>query len=172
MTEIMPPEHFNLQALFSAHQVELIRHVAKIVKCEETAADLTQESYLILSQAAQTQIIQHPRGFLFRVAGNLAFNHLRRNKMVEANAPHLLTDDLETPSAEHLVAQQQRLERFLKIIDELPPRRRDVFILHKVHGMSHKEIAGELGITVSGVEKHITKGLSFCRLKFLALEEE
>lgn len=172
MSDTLPPEYFNLQALFSAHQTELIQHVTQIVKCPETAADLTQESYLILSQTVQTQTIQHPRGFLFKVAINLAFNHLRRNKVAEANAPYLAIEPQETPSAEHLVIQQQRLERFQAIIDQLPPRRRDVFILHKIHGLSHKEIADELNMTASGVEKHLSKGMIFCRRQLMAWDEE
>lgn len=60
---------------------------------------------------------------------------------------------------------------FCQVVEELPPRCRDVFILYKIHGMSYKEIATELGISQSGVEKHVTKGLSHCRRKLLALED-
>lgn len=167
-----PPNTLDLNALYSAHQGELVRHLAKIVHCEETAADLVQESYLILSTTAHKEAIPHPRGFLYRVAINLAINHLRRSKVAETHLNYLAVDDNQAPSTEHIAHHRQRLERIIQIVDELPPRGRDVFILHKVHGMTHKEIAEELGITVSGVEKHIAKGLSQCRQKFLELDEE
>jgi RNA polymerase sigma-70 factor (ECF subfamily) len=167
-----PPNTLDLNALYSAHQGELVRHLAKMVNCEETAADLVQESYLILSKTAHKEAIPHPRGFLYRVAINLALNHLRRSKVAETYSHYLVADDNQAPSTEHLVQHRQRLERFIQVVDGLPPRGRDVFILHKVYGMTHKEIAEELGITVSGVEKHIAKGLSQCRQKFLAMDKE
>jgi RNA polymerase sigma factor (sigma-70 family) len=167
-----PPNTLDIQALFFAHQRELVWHLAKIVKCEETAADLVQESYLILSQTAQQQIIQQPRSFLFRVATNLALNHLRHSKVVEAKMPYLALAGQETPSAEHLVSQGQRLERFLKIVETMPPKSREIFILHKVHGKSLKEVAKQLGITVKAVENHITRGMAYCRNQLLALDEE
>ncbi|MBX8814512.1 RNA polymerase sigma factor, partial [Ochrobactrum sp. MR34] len=45
----------------------------------------------------------------------------------------------------------------------LPPRQRDVFLMHKFDGLSHTEIAQKLGITRSGVEKLIMKALAHCR---------
>jgi len=172
MAAIQLPDTLNMDALFSGHKIELTRHLAKIVKCDETAADLVQESYLILHKTAQQQTIEHPRGFLFRIATNLAFNYLRRNKIADTHAQHLIYDDRNSPSAEHLVTEQQRLERFVRIVEELPPRCRDVFILYKVQAMNHKEIAEELGISISGVEKHIAKGLSLVRRQLLTLYSE
>jgi len=159
----------DIEALYRSHQHQLVGRLTKIVNCKEIANELVQESYLILSQTAKSQPIQYPSGFLFRIATNLAFNHLKHRKVVETYAQHQInTVSEETPSAEHVFSQHQSLEIFCLIIEELPPRCRDAFILYKVHGMNHKEIASELGISLSGVEKHIMKGLSHCRLKLLA----
>jgi RNA polymerase sigma-70 factor (ECF subfamily) len=48
-------------------------------------------------------------------------------------------------------------------IDELPQSCRDAFILHKLRGLSYREIAQLLDISESAVEKHIIKGLKHCR---------
>jgi RNA polymerase sigma-70 factor (ECF subfamily) len=45
---------------------------------------------------------------------------------------------------------------------QLPPRCRRVYLMRKVHGMSHKEIAEELNIAISTVEKHMSKGVRDC----------
>lgn len=100
----------DITALFNSHNRELAGHLTKIVKCNEIAAEIVQESYLILSQTAKSQAIQHPRGFPFRVATNLAFNHLKHKKIVEIHAQHQITSiKLETPSAEHEYSQHQNL---------------------------------------------------------------
>ncbi len=166
------PFTVDIEALYRSHQRQLVGRLTKIVNCNETAAELAQESYLILSQTAKSQAIEYPGGFLFRIATNLAFNHLKHRKVVDDHAQHKANfQSEESPSTEHVVSQQQSLELFCKIIEELPPRCRDVFILYKIHGMNHKEIAAELDISTSGVEKHIMKGLSHCRRKLLAQKD-
>ncbi|MEQ1726656.1 MAG: sigma-70 family RNA polymerase sigma factor [Methyloglobulus sp.] len=167
-----PTFPLDIEALFGAHQRELVWHLTKIVKCEETAAELAQESYLILSQAAKQETIKQPRGFLFRVASNLAFSHLRRHKLVEAKLPYLSPDELHFPSAEQHAAQEQRLEYFVKAVETLPPRTQEIFILHKVEGISVKEVADRLGITAKAVEKQITRGLAHCRSYMKPLDSE
>ena len=125
----------DIEALFHSHQGELIGRLTKIVHCTDIAGELVQESYLVLTKTAQSQTIQHPRGFLFRVATNLAFDYLKHNKVVVNHVEkHGQDYPQESPSTEHVVDQQQRLEMFRKMLDELPPRCRDVFILYKVHG--------------------------------------
>jgi RNA polymerase sigma-70 factor (ECF subfamily) len=71
--------------------------------------------------------------------------------------------EIELPSLEQEAADQQKLAILRGVIDELPPRCRQVFALHNIHGMSYSEIAKDLGISESGVEKHIMKGLQHCR---------
>ena len=164
------PLQLEIEALFNDHRRELLWHLLKIVKCEETAADLAQESYLILSQTARQEEIRQPRGFLFKVATHLAFNHLRHNKVIEAKQPILAQENRETASAEHVASQQQRLERFQQIIDTMPPRSREIFILCKIQGMSMKEVAQTLGVTISVVENHVTRGLAYIRKQLLAQE--
>ena len=57
----------------------------------------------------------------------------------------------------------ERLERVKAAIVEMPPQCQRVFIMHKVYGFKYKEIAQQLGISVSTVEKHIMTGLKKCR---------
>ena len=136
----------------------------RIVKCPEIAQDLVQESYVILARTANQAVIEHPRGFLYRTAGNLALDHLRHHKVVERHIEvERLADEPHQHSTEHEVSHAQWQEMLRQVIDELPPRCRDIFILHKLHGLSYKEIALRLEISESAVEKHIIKGLIHCR---------
>ena len=71
--------------------------------------------------------------------------------------------DSGEPSAEDVLAQRQRVRLLAEVIDELPPRQREVFLMHKFDGLSHAEIAEKLGISRSMVEKHVMRALAFCR---------
>ncbi|WP_445367322.1 RNA polymerase sigma factor [Methylomonas sp. BW4-1] len=154
----------DISSLYRLHCKELLHHLLRIVKCPETAEDLLQESYLILARTANDTSIDHPRGFLYRTASNLAMDHLRHHKVVERHqeaARHL--DEPQLAGVEAELADQQWRTLLHQTIYELPPRCRDAFILHKIHGLSYREVANFLDISESAVEKHIIKGLMYCR---------
>jgi RNA polymerase sigma-70 factor (ECF subfamily) len=152
----------NIATLYAQHQHELVNHSARITCCRDTAEDITQESFIILFREAKKQHIENPRAFLFRVARNLACDHLKHKKVVEKHAQAHSFDDVQ-PSVEQLLSHQQRAAAVKEVICELPPRCRDTFMLHKLNQMSYAEIAQHKGISESGVEKHIMKGLRHCR---------
>lgn len=155
---------FDISALYQMYRKELVGHLLRIVKCPETAQDIAQDSYLILARAVADTAIEHPRGFLYRIAGNLALDHLRHNKVVERHADiEQLKDEQELPSLENEIDQQQWRALLHQTIAELPPRCRDAFMLHKIHGFSYKEVGQLLDISESAVEKHMIKGLMHCR---------
>lgn len=154
----------DIGALYRRYRNELLHHLQRIVQCPDTAQDLLQESYAILSRSAAAGAIEHPRGFLYRIAGNLAMDHLRHNKIVDAHRAAWSAREAELfPDAEAQLSDQQWRALLHQAIAELPPRCRDAFILHKLHGSGYREIAKLLDISESAVEKHIIKGLAHCR---------
>lgn len=154
----------DISALYQSYRKELINHLLRIVQCPETAQDLVQESYIILSRTAADVAIEHPRGFLYRTAGNLALDYLRHNKIVERHQEAAqFAEPAEQADAERQIGDEQWRILLHQAIAELPPRCRDVFILHKIRGLGYRDIARLLDISESAVEKHIIKGLSHCR---------
>lgn len=159
----------NIEAIYLNHQSELQFHLTRIVNCPDIAADLTQESFMIYFREAKKQTIEHPRGFLFRVAKNLAFDHIKHRKVTEnyrQTQEQALLPPSEFPSAEKLVSIDERLTAIKRILNELPLRTQQIFIMSKVYGMTYAEIARELDISDSAVEKHMTKALLHCRAQF------
>lgn len=154
----------DISNLYQLHGKELLHHLLRIVKCPDAAQDLLQESYVILTRTAAATSIDHPRGFLYRTASNLALDHLRHNKIIERHQQAVQHDEEPQQAApESELADAQWRALLYQTIDELPPRCRDAFILHKIRGMSYREIAQLLDISESAVEKHIIKGLMHCR---------
>ncbi len=154
----------DIGSLYQNYRTELINHLLRIVKCPDTAQDLVQESYMILARTAAETQIEHPRGFLYRTAGNLALDHLRHHKVVLRHVEaEQHSEEAEQSSVESDFAKTQWRTLLHQAITELPPRCRDVFILHKIRGMSYREIGQMLDISESAVEKHIIKGLQHCR---------
>ena len=131
------------------------------------AEDLAQEAFVRAYVAESGQNISSPKAFLFRVARNLALNERAK----AANATTLpLEDFAETPVIEDVgqvaledeMEARQRVRMLAEAMASLPPQCSKVFLLRKVHGLSYKEIAERLGISVSTAEKHAALGLLRC----------
>lgn len=73
----MKTNHSPLTAAFLHHQSELRQHLLRRVGCSDTADDLLQDTFLRIAQLESGCEIVNPRAFLYRVAGNLALDHLR-----------------------------------------------------------------------------------------------
>lgn len=160
----------DIERLYREHQPILIRWITRMVRCEDTAADLAQESYLRMAGSAGEQVISHPRAFLFRTARNLAFDHLRKMKTRSGTAQPLeeaVDVPSPQPSAETALVDRQRVALFHKALNALPARCREVFLLHRVHHCTYAVIATRLKISESAVEKHIMRALKECRSAIL-----
>ena len=143
----------------------LKQYLTGLTKTREDAEDLEQEAYLRVIASNEQQRIDNPRGFLFVTARNLAIQSWRRKQ----NSPIRAVEDFDALKVKDVCASvdaealaDERLAAFGEAIDQLPPQARRVFIMRKVFGLSHKEIAEELGLSRKTIEKHVGKGISRC----------
>lgn len=127
--------------------------------------DVVQESYLRLWKAAASAPIESARAFLFLVARRVALNFIRK----ERNAPfdphgHSFVSRVldEQPDAGEAAIAQERIELLADALMSLPARCRDVTVLHKVKGLTQREIALQLGISERTVETHVRVGVARC----------
>ncbi|TWT03762.1 sigma-70 family RNA polymerase sigma factor [Reyranella sp. CPCC 100927] len=155
----------SLLALLAAHYGDLLRYLTRRLGSATTAADVAQDTYLRLRGAATVSDIANPRAYLFQVAGNLATDRLRSDQAHQRRLSHLAqhAERVERRDPEVTLDYKQRITRLAQAIDELPPRCREVFLMHRFDGLSHPDIAARLGISRSMVEKHVMKALAHCR---------
>jgi len=130
---------------------------------DDETDDLIQEAFLRLQQYRDQHTVQHPEAFLVRTALNLSAD-LRRERGIAGVVPGgleslALIDPRPTPDV--ALAGQERLLRFERGLRELSPRQREVFLLHRLDGFSYPQIARQLEISVSMVEKHAAKAMLF-----------
>lgn len=157
----------NLAQLFNCHAQGVRRFLASRVACDATAADLTQETFLRLSQLPDLGAIENCRAYLFRIATNLATDHLRGltrwRPVIPENDECLLAhpDHASTPEAALLAKEE--LVSVLQSLQEMSPLCRQIFVLNRFEGLPHRHIADQLGICVSTVEKNMARALNHCR---------
>lgn len=144
-------------------------YLRRFVACPETASDLAQDAIVRVWQQRDRLVGQDPGGYLFRTAHNLSIDHLRAQRVRRSYAegqPSLPANEAESPEEE--ASARQEMQILEDALLQLPPKTREVFLMSRVHGRTYGEIAELLGISQSGVEKHMLKALSHCRNRLLS----
>lgn len=157
----------DIASAFKAHAAELRRFLRRRLQCQETAADLTQETYLKLMAAPSAEPVQDRRAFIFQVARNLAVDHVRsRNRCAELEAGlrglYEVTGQMQ-PRMDEVVIARDQLEKMRQGLQELPVLTRSVFELSRLHGLPRGRVAEQLQVSESTVAKHLAFALVFMR---------
>jgi RNA polymerase sigma-70 factor (ECF subfamily) len=146
----------------------LKRFLRRFIKSREGADDLAQEAFLRAFAAESERLIESPKAFLFKVARNLALNELARQSAA-ATQPlgdfegREVLEDSSQAAIDDAVDGRERIRMLARAIAALPPQCAKVFILRKMQGLSQKEIAARLNISVRTVENHVALGLVRCK---------
>jgi RNA polymerase sigma factor (sigma-70 family) len=159
-------ETSRITSAFLSLERGLKQYLMRFLVRPEDIEDAVQETFLRAYESERSGEIRSPDSFLFKVAKNLALSELSRktNRMAVymGDLEELNVIDYRLPLEETLDVQQ-KLFVVCKAIESLPPQCQRVFVMRKVFGFSHKEVARRLGISVRTVEKHLTKGLQRCQ---------
>lgn len=152
-----------LLRVFHEHEGDLRAFMAARLRCPFTAHDLAQELFLKVVALESRPEVTNARAYLFRMAANLVVDHQRRQQRQSAllsEVEGLLWGGSEGISPERQVMAQQELRDLIAVVEALPPATRRVFKRNRFDGKTQREIAAELGISQTAVEKHIRKALS------------
>ncbi len=124
--------------------------------------DVIQETYAILAGMADVSHIQQPKAYVYSVAHSVVLQQLRRAQVVsieavaEIDRVAIAGDEI---GPERTASSRQELARIGALIDSLPDKCRQAFVLRRVEGYSQREIAQRMQISENTVEKHICKGI-------------
>lgn len=162
-----------LLAAFWARREGLRRMFVARTRDEAEADDLVQELFIRLTRTPAGPV-SNPEAYLYRLAINLLVDNRRqrsRQQRRDGEWSQLQTlhhDAAAGVAGETTIERRQRIERLARAIDELPPKTRQAFQLHKLEGLTHAEVGRRMGISKSAVEKHIMRALK----RLLSLSDE
>ncbi|MBD9680142.1 sigma-70 family RNA polymerase sigma factor [Pseudomonas sp. PDM18] len=156
----------SLLQSFQAHYADLMRFLARRLGDNQRAADVAQDTWLRLADHPAEAEVQDPRAYLFRVAGNIAIDNLRREgRLAELHVDEAAANDLSDPASglEHRLLAHEALEHLDAALDQLPANAREALLMNRVDGLTHAQIAQRLGVSESMVGKYIVQAMRHCR---------
>jgi RNA polymerase sigma-70 factor (family 1) len=158
-----PQAKAAFKSLYDEHAESIYATAKQFLKSHDLARDLVQEIFanIWLKRTTFTDI-NHFRSYLYIMTKNAAINHIMKMTK-EALAGQEFSDRVELHDNSLLERHDLLLQ---KVLDELPPKRREVFQLGKLEGLSHEGIADRLNISPNTVSNHMKKALRFVKDRF------
>lgn len=147
----------------------------KITGVASVSQDMVHEVFIKLWENRSKLNGDNYGGLLFKMTRNMCFNYLKHQKIIENKSIDLkkcrqweelyriefVKDD------PYLLMEKELEEQFQEIVNDLPERCREVFILSRVKGLKNREIAMELNLSLKAIEKHISNALRILRARFI-----
>ena len=144
-----------------SHRQEIEHFLERELGCSHTAQDLFQTVVENLLHRSPAAPIDNIRAYLYRAARNALNNHYRGLAVRARHAVDTPMPEL-TITPEQILAGEQTLSRLNQAIRELPILTRQILILHRIHGISQRDIAAHFGVHISTVEKRLKQALVYC----------
>jgi RNA polymerase sigma factor (sigma-70 family) len=125
-------------------------------------ADLRQDVYVRVFEAALEKIPDSPRSFLLTTARNLIIDRVRRGHVVPIEAVadlDALNIARDEPGPDRNLIAREELRRLQLALDRLPPRCHEAVVMRQIDGLSRREIAQRMGIAEKTVKRHLADGV-------------
>lgn len=147
--------------IFHLYTPRLYPYLLKITKDEQLAKEFVQESFLRLwLNREDLYKVNQPGSWLFRIAANLCLSHLRsktqrlrlQDKVFDKMKPgsYQTSERVETKNLQLMIH---------KAVQQLPEKRKEVYLLSRNEGLTHKEIAETLNLSINTVKSQLGKAL-------------
>ena len=152
--------------IYHRYSLRLYRFVLKLIKLEQDAEEIVQEVFVqIWKSRDKIDTYSSFDSFLFTIAYNNTMSLLRKRVNERKYLDHLskiqtLTDTFDVIDEINFKEIQTK---YYSILDKLSSRQKQVYLLSRENGLSYKEIADKLNISVNTVEIHMSKALKFIK---------
>lgn len=161
----MPNNAAALSRLLLRERSALLRTIERILRDRPKAEDVTQSLWLRLQRIDDDPPITNKRAYLFRLATNLAIDHVKAEQrhgqiFEDVPLPDEATDD--SPLAERVLLDREALDRAHAALSELSPRCRAILHMRRIEGLPASEIAERLGISRQMVTRYIAQAMAHC----------
>lgn len=152
------------KVLYDTYYSWLCNYIFKLCQNRKLSEDIVQDSLLNLYiKRKSINISSSLQHYLFRCCHNQFLQHLRKQKIkfdiLDEIKWEAIAESMDTSKHQ----KEEKLRQLHQLIDELPPRCKEIFVKNKLEKIKYKDIATELDISVKTVENQMSKALHFLR---------
>lgn len=172
--KVQEDDMIAFEMLFKRLSPRLTDFARKVVADKQLADDMVQEVFIKVWEKRQKIENANIEAFIFRVLRNHCISHLKHLKVIENVKTKVLLKSEEEElyridfirDEPYLVIEKELQLEIEKVINELPEKCREVFLLSRIEGLKNREIAEKLNINIKNVERHITRALKTFKSHF------
>lgn len=157
-----------LRSLFERYHPPLRRYFGRLAKDGQEADDLVQEVFLRLVRRGGIGGVEKVSSFIFEIAANVSHDRYRRRRARRHDDHQAFDPDMHGGVAvapDHILIDRERLGEVTRILNEMPERTREVFMLRRLEGMRYNDVADRIGVSVSTVEKEMQRAVQYLAAK-------
>lgn len=159
----MPKRKNKILNAFTEYRDVLVRGMLRLSVRPSDVDDILQESLARTLEADENKEIDHPKSYLFTVSRNIVFRDQERcAREVQWEIDEAILEANTSPIDRELYYKQM-LEVFWEALETLPQSHRRAILLRRIYGLSHKQVAKKMGLSVSTVEKYFALGIKRCQ---------
>ena len=150
----------SIATMFKEHHGWLRSFITRRVSCPEVGADLAQETYPRLLTSGRLPEPDDSRRYLTHIAKGLVIDLYRRRRIETAYLEQLQQEPEPVDvSPEERIQMVEALVEIDTLLHGLPNRVRQALLLRQLEGLSYKQIASRMQVSVSSVEKYVARAL-------------
>lgn len=153
-------------ALFEIYSLKIYSFAFSILKSKEDAEDVVQHTFFKVwekRESINSNLVF--KSFLFTIAYNGSIDMLRQRLKEKGHRESILIQASSHYNLQERIEFGDLLDRVNQIAKELPPRKREIYLLSRVHNLSYLEIAEKLNISVKTVENGIGYSLKYIKTR-------
>lgn len=153
--------------IYNAYCHKLYVFVLRYVKQEEDAEGLVQEVFIkVWATRSKIDVYASFESFLFTIAYNSTMSLLRK-RVSESKSREYLKSQQHFDTADQIIDEIQFKELNSKVqflLTQITPRQKEIYLLSREEGLTHKEIAKKLSISENTVKNHLVSTLKYLKL--------
>ncbi len=153
------------QILFERHHKKIYAFIFKLLGSKEDTEEIVQDTFVKIWQKREEFIEGYPfESFVFKIAKNAFLNLSRKKVNRRIFEDHLkFVSEITSNNADEYVIFEETKEIINTIIDNLPPKRKEIFLLRRIEGHTRQEIADKLGISIITVDSQLMKANKYLK---------
>ena len=154
----------EIGSLYAVHAEWLRGWLQHYTRCPHKAADLAQDTFCRLVERVQPDALQSPKSYLATVARRLVIDDARRARVEAAflDAWGALVDGRQDVGPDRIAEAIDDLVQVARALETLAERPRRAYLLARLEGLSHADIAAELGVSKSMVKQYVAQAYARC----------